>query len=273
MNYRSGSVAFVGACVLLGAVVQVPLVQAQAAADAAMPRIYSASEVDQHARRIADGIEPAYPDSLRPLGIDGKVLAQFVVDTMGLVDTTSILTEAYGQPLFAASVRHALTTMHFSVAKKGGRKVAEEILESFVFRPEPPPKPDADSMRGKFGPKLDGGRAAIAPGSPTPNYPDEARRLGFQGEVHAQFVIDSTGAADPKTIRIVSVRVWRNTPGPLPKPPTLTVLPQYDELDAKREFADAVARVLPRMRFVPVLRDGAKVRQLGSQVFTFTLAQ
>ncbi|MEO7042977.1 MAG: hypothetical protein ABI035_12005 [Gemmatimonadaceae bacterium] len=89
MNGRSAGALFFSAFVLLGTAVRVPLVQAHAAADAAVPRAYSAGEVDQPARRIADGVEPAYRDSLRQPGIDGRALAQSVVDTMGLVDTTS----------------------------------------------------------------------------------------------------------------------------------------------------------------------------------------
>jgi outer membrane biosynthesis protein TonB len=147
MNGRSARALYLSVLVFLSVIIQVPAARAQTSADVSAPRVYSASEVDTHAKRIEDGTQPAYPDSLRPLGIDGKVLAQFVVDTAGMVDTTSILTEAYGQPLFAASVRQALATMHFMrmaiplmrfvPARVDGRNVRELVRVPFSFSIEP----------------------------------------------------------------------------------------------------------------------------------------
>jgi TonB family protein len=240
--------------------------------------VYSASEVDQHARRILDGIEPAYPDSLRPLGIDGKVLAQFVVDTTGLVDTTSILTEAYGQPLFAASVRQALATMHFTVAQKGGHKVEEEIEQSFVFHKEDPPAPPAriippgerliDSLVKRGGYNRVGGHAEFLVGSAVMKYPPAMERTGLSAIVNTQFVIDSTGVVDMKTFRVISVKTFRSG---AEEYTSRAAGPGVDDVAPEQSFVQAVRAAMPQMRFIPARVDGHNVRQLVTNPFTFTM--
>ena len=284
MNGRSASAMFFRAIAFLAVTIWTPSARAQTSVDASVPRVYSASEVDTHARRIEDGAQPAYPDSLRPLGIDGKVLAQFVVDTTGMVDTTSILTEAYGQPLFAASVRHALATMHFTVAQKSGHKVAEEIEQSFVFHKEHPapvaPVASApmtgssrtsamiDSMLRSGGYKRMSGRADFAAGTSAPPYPPTLVRAGLSAIVRTQFVIDSTGRIDPATFRVLSVKTWRDGPAPYHDS---TKEPDIDDVAAEQIFAEAVRDHISLMRFIPARAHGHNVSQFVTQPFTFTM--
>ncbi|MEO7042976.1 MAG: TonB family protein [Gemmatimonadaceae bacterium] len=257
---------------LLAMMLIAPMANAQSSASASAT-IYEAKDVDVGATLMAGNSGPVYPQSLRSLGVGGKVMAQFIIDSTGMVDTTSIQTDADGKSLFAVSVREALAKMRFVPAQKAGHKVSEEVLQSFVFKAEIPLPASVDSMLTNAGAKLDGGPAAISPGSLTPRYPEKARSLGYQGEVDVQFVIDSTGAPDPKTITIVSARAWRDARAAFSKPATESISPPYDEFDAKQNFIDAVRWALPTMRFVPARRDGANVRHLVSQPFTFTLVQ
>ncbi len=276
MRDQSVGALFLITVVFLSTISQSHPAQAQASTDATVPRVYSASEVDTHAKQIGDGTEPLYPDSLRPLGIDGKVLAQFVVDTTGLVDTTSILTEAYGQPLFAASVRRALTTMHFVVAQKSGHKVAEEIEQSFLFHKEDPapPVPQSavsrlvDSMIQTGGYKRLGGPAAFAPGSEVPRYPTSLVRAGLAAIVYTTFVIDTTGKIDPTTFKVTSVKTWRDRPAPYHD---VLTGPDIDDVAPEQAFTQAVLAQVPHMRFIPARINGRNVRQLVTQPFTFTI--
>ena len=86
---------------------------------------------------------------------------------------------------------------------------------------------------------------AQAPGSPGPRYPDILRGNGIEGEVIAQFIVDTTGRAEPSSFK---------------------VLKTTHEL-----FAEAVRTALPKMRFIPAELGGRKVKQLVQQPFSFTI--
>jgi len=88
-------------------------------------------------------------------------------------------------------------------------------------------------------------QVAQAPGSPTPQYPQTLQSAGIEGEVDAQFVVDTTGRADASTLKITK---------------------STNDL-----FSAAVRSALPRMRFYPAEIGGHKVRQLVQQPFTFSI--
>ena len=84
------------------------------------------------------------------------------------------------------------------------------------------------------------------PGSPQPHYPVAMKRAGLEGEVLAQYVVDTTGLADVRTFKVLKT--------------------------TRPEFADAVKEGLPTMRFTPAEIGGRKVKQLVQQPFTFGLS-
>jgi protein TonB len=86
-----------------------------------------------------------------------------------------------------------------------------------------------------------------APGSPSPRYPDILRQAGVEGEVLAQFVVDTTGRAEPGSYK---------------------VLKSSHDL-----FAQSVRSALPGMRFIPAEVGGRKVKQLVQQPFAFAIAK
>jgi periplasmic protein TonB len=86
---------------------------------------------------------------------------------------------------------------------------------------------------------------AQIPGGPAPHYPELLRQAGVEGEVLAQFVVDTGGRVEPG-----SFKVLRTT----------------HEL-----FAEAVEAVIPSMRFEPAEAGGHKVRMLAQQAFAFSL--
>jgi protein TonB len=76
---------------------------------------------------------PSYPDMLRSAGIEGTVLAQFVVDTTGRADMSTFKALKSDNDLFTTAVRNALQRMRFLPAEVGGRKVKQLVQQPFQF--------------------------------------------------------------------------------------------------------------------------------------------
>ena len=79
------------------------------------------------------GEAPEYPSSLRESGIEGKVLAQFVVGENGRYEGGSLKILDSSNPAFTAAVKDALPRMRFSAAQIGGKKVAQLVQMPFQF--------------------------------------------------------------------------------------------------------------------------------------------
>jgi hypothetical protein len=90
--------------------------------------IYTAEQVDTPAT-FAKGaaLVVAYPDSLRLARATGRVLAEFVVDTAGLIEPTTIGIVYASHPLFAAAVRTALSGATFTPARRGHAHVRQLV--------------------------------------------------------------------------------------------------------------------------------------------------
>jgi len=87
----------------------------------------------------------------------------------------------------------------------------------------------------------------VAPGNGAPRYPDVLRSANVEGEVLAQFVVDSSGRAD---------------------------MSQFKPLKSSHElFTQAVKAWLPNAHFYPAEVGGKKVKQLVQMPFQFNLAK
>ena len=99
--------------------------------------VASAIEVDSIAR-VVESAAPAYPQVLLAQNIEGKAVVQFVVDTLGFVDTLSFtVIEATHAP-FAEAVRAVLPAMRFTPAIMASRKVKQLVQQPFLFKIVPP---------------------------------------------------------------------------------------------------------------------------------------
>jgi TonB family protein len=76
-------------------------------------------------------------------------------------------------------------------------------------------------------------------------YPEDMRMQNVEGEVLAQFIVDTSGTARPGTLKIIR----SNRPA----------------------FTEAVRRALGEFRFIPATIRGVKVAQVVQQPFTFSL--
>jgi TonB family protein len=70
---------------------------------------------------------------------------------------------------------------------------------------------------------------------------------GIEGSAAVRYVVDTLGNVDTLTYRVVSA--------------------------THEEFALAVRRALPHMRFRPAVQGGQRVRQLVQQTFTFRVTR
>ena len=90
-------------------------------------------------------------------------------------------------------------------------------------------------------------QVAPYPNNSAPRYPDMLRSANVEGEVLAQFVVDTTGRADMGSLHI---------------------LKSTHDL-----FTSAVKTSLPNMKFYPAEVGGKKVKQLVQMPFTFSLTK
>ena len=94
---------------------------------------YFEFQVEKPAAQIPGGAQPRYPDILRQGGVEGRVIAQFVVDTLGKADMSTFKVIESSHELFTAAVRNVLPQTRYIPAEVGGRKVKQLVQQPFVF--------------------------------------------------------------------------------------------------------------------------------------------
>ena len=103
-------------------------------------QVFTAEKVDIVAT-LKQGTAPiVYPDSLWGLGISGRVLAEFVVDTLGWVEDETIGIVSTSHAAFSQAVLDALSSAAFRPAIRNGRPVRQVVQLPFVFEPIRPAK-------------------------------------------------------------------------------------------------------------------------------------
>jgi protein TonB len=96
-------------------------------------RNYASFEVEQEVRAIS-GTSVAYPEAMRSSGAEGQVLAEFVVNEQGRVETSSFKVLESTNSVFTSAVKAALPRMRFRPAQIGSTKVAQVVQQAFVFK-------------------------------------------------------------------------------------------------------------------------------------------
>jgi protein TonB len=94
---------------------------------------FDASLVDRAPRLVGKPAEPRYPDRLREAGVEGRVVVQFVVDTLGKAELADLQTIGEPQPLFVDAVRAALARYRFTPGETAGRRVRTRVQIPFDF--------------------------------------------------------------------------------------------------------------------------------------------
>ena len=95
---------------------------------------FRADQVEKQVAMLPGGNTPRYPDALRIAGVEGQVVAVFVVDDQGRVEPGSISFLRSDNEQFEREVRATLRDMRFAPAEVGGRKVRQLVQMPFVFK-------------------------------------------------------------------------------------------------------------------------------------------
>lgn len=93
---------------------------------------YMEFQVEKPVEKIG-GEAPEYPQSLKDQGIEGQVLAQFVVNESGRYEPGTLKILNSSNAAFTAAVKDALPRMKFSAAQIGGKKVQQLVQMPFQF--------------------------------------------------------------------------------------------------------------------------------------------
>ncbi len=96
----------------------------------------SAFRADQVERQVAlkpGNAPPVYPSVLRNAGVEGDVIAMFVVNESGQAEDSTVRFVSSDNRLFDDAVRAALRRMRFIPAEVGGKKVRQLVEMPFVF--------------------------------------------------------------------------------------------------------------------------------------------
>ena len=95
--------------------------------------IWSEHTVEKPVIAIGDAPRPRYPELLRSAGVEGEVLAQFVVDTTGRVEAGSFRVLRSSHPLFSQAIERVIPLARFVPAEAGGRRVRQLVQQPFTF--------------------------------------------------------------------------------------------------------------------------------------------
>jgi TonB family protein len=98
-----------------------------------IPSAYLEYEVEKQVQTAMGSPQPRYPESLKARNVEGEVLMQFVVDTMGRADTSSFKVLRSTHEAFTRAVLTVLPTMRFYPAEIAGRKVKQMVQQPFTF--------------------------------------------------------------------------------------------------------------------------------------------
>lgn len=96
-------------------------------------RNYAEFEVERQVSALS-GTNVAYPESMRSSGIEGEVMAQFVVDENGRVEASTFKVLSSTNSAFVQAVRNSLGRMRFRPAQIGKTNVSQVVQQAFVFK-------------------------------------------------------------------------------------------------------------------------------------------
>ena len=95
--------------------------------------VYSEVQVEKPAQAVEGAQLPEYPTALRQAGIEGSVVAEFVVRADGSVDADSARIVSASHPGFVDPVRSAIPSLRYLPAEIRGRPVSQLVQQTFVF--------------------------------------------------------------------------------------------------------------------------------------------
>lgn len=96
---------------------------------------YMEAVVEERPERIEGScVPPAYPEMLRQAGIEGRVLLEFVIDTLGRAERGSLRVVSSQHQLFEAPARAAALSCRFRPGRIQGRAVRVRVQQPINFQ-------------------------------------------------------------------------------------------------------------------------------------------
>ena len=99
--------------------------------------VVDAARVDRQPSVRGRAATPAYPELMRRSGVEGEVIAQFVVDTLGNLERGSVTIVSSPHAMFSDAVRAVLPAIHFAPGEVASRPVRTLVRMPFVFSLHP----------------------------------------------------------------------------------------------------------------------------------------
>jgi TonB family protein len=150
-----------------------------------------------HTTEVVSAGRPAYPDSLRAQGIEGRVIVQVVVDTAGVVEPGSAAVVRSPHPGFNDAAIAFVYSARFRPARRHGQAIRAVVDVPIDF------KLDRRGAEGVFRVDQVDQAPTIAAAVP-PAYPASVKMARVDVRVVVSAVIDTLGHAEPGSLRIVS---------------------------------------------------------------------
>ena len=259
--------------------------------------VYYESQVENPVSAAPGSPGPKYPAELKAAGVEGRVLAMYVVNPDGTADTSTLKIQNSSHPLFTQAVREALPSMRFIPAEIGGKKVRQLVQQPMAFALTRPAAtstaltadkaPTKQVARGavvtlppyvatEVAPALN---ATVESAPPTPVRPvnvapgKDGVYFESQVEVPVGVAPGFKGPLFPEMLKTsgvegkVLVQFVVNEDGS-PAVSSLKILKSDHAL-----FSEAVASAFPDMKFTAATIGGRAVKQLVQQPFTFSLSR
>ncbi len=175
--------------------------------------------------RLIKSERPPYPQTARRQGWEGTVVLRLTIDAGGGVKKVTTQTSS-GFPALDQSATQSVKTWRFDPARDGEFRITTVVdlpirfdLDEYGIKfsreePEPEPEPEPVKVR----------KPARLIKSERPDYPQEARKAGWEGTVVLRITIGSGGNVENVTIRessgfpaldesaAQSVKTWQFTP-------------------------------------------------------------
>lgn len=88
---------------------------------------------DRPAIALPGSPRPRYPQMLRSSGIEGRVVAEFIVDTTGRAEMSTFRALTSSHSLFTSAVRDAISRTRFAPAEENGKPIRLLARQEFAF--------------------------------------------------------------------------------------------------------------------------------------------
>lgn len=92
------------------------------------------SRVADEAPELLAMPDPAYPPAMKALGVEGWVVLELVVDSVGRADPASVALREASDSAFVSAARAAVLAARFAPGRRAGRPVAVRASQRIVFQ-------------------------------------------------------------------------------------------------------------------------------------------